>query len=180
MPSGGVISSASLTMTSSASFSLFTSVLLSSGMDGKRKWQPCPWLGQGVRGPTNGWQVRQNQRGEVMVQVACKQVHLGCAPQLEQLEHNSLTERRHSVRSGRLQGRKSASLLLAPDPCIALTMLDLGINHWTSVYVSSLRVLETTPLCLFIYNTVVALSDSIKMFGRGLPAPDAGGSGRLP
>ena len=68
--------------------------------------------------------------------------------------------RRHSVGCRRWWDRKSANSL-TPDLCIALTMIDLGINHWNSMYVLALRVLETTPTCLFIYDTVVVLSDSI-------------------
>ena len=63
-----------------------------------------------------------------MVQVACKQVHLGSAPQLDQLEQLSLCERLFcGVKQ--LRDRKSANSLLAPGPCIALTVLELGINH---------------------------------------------------
>ena len=60
----------------------------------------------------------------------------------------ALSERRHSVGSGLLWDRESANSLLAPGLCITLTMLDLEINHWTSMYASR-RVLETTPSCLY-------------------------------
>ena len=103
---------------------------------------------------------------------SCEQVHLRCTPQLEQLEH-------HSVGSGWLHDRKLGNSLLTPGWCIVLTLIDLGINHLNRAHASSLRVLVTTPLCLFMYNTMAVLLDSIKIVCRGCPAPDVGGSGRL-
>ena len=100
----------------------------------------------------------------MMVQVACEQAYLGSAPPLEQLEQLE----QHSLQETPLCGVRTtpANLLLAPDLCIALTVLDLGINHWTSMY-TSLRVFGDHSLS-FIYDTVVVLLDLIKMFGRGL------------
>ena len=40
--------------------------------------------------PPMGDQSNRTRGGEVMVQVACEQIHLGSAPQLEQLENHSL------------------------------------------------------------------------------------------
>ena len=82
--------------------------------------------------------------------MACEQVYLGRTPPEEQLEHHSLGATPLCwVQTTPGQGVGQLTVGTRPE-------LDLGINHWTSVYVS----LSLRSFPLLIYTTVVVLSDS--------------------
>ena len=136
-----------------------------NGGIGKER-QACPRLGQGIGG-CRWWVIGPRElAGELVVQVWGKEVHLGPAPKPEQTVRNPWTEMP-------LCGVSAISQQVVCQLVVDVWSVnylepesDLQIAHSYRVQVLALRVFETTPPCLFMYDTVAVLLSNSMFFHK--------------